>query len=90
MTPKLRLTTKLARATRVGTATLAIVGVAAVLTGVRTARAFDQQASTAAADDAVNRRAAGLGDAVAPRPGPCASARRATPPAARKDFQDGH
>ncbi len=98
MTPRIRsktrFTTRLARATRAVAATLAIVGVAAVLASVQTARAFDQQASTAASDDMVNRQAAGVGDAVAPPPGPYASARRArrsaTPPAARKDFQDGH
>ena len=86
--------TKLGRATRASafTAMLAIIGVTAVMASVKTARAFDQQASDAAADDEMNRQAAGQGYAVAPRPGPYASARRdrriETPPATRKDFQD--
>ena len=86
--------TKLGRATRVGafTATLAIIGVTAVMASVKTAQAADLQASEATEDDAINRQAAGLGDTVAPLPGPYASARpdrrRETPPTAHKDFQD--
>ena len=86
--------TKVGRATRTGafTATLAIIGVTAAMAGVKTARAFDQQASEAAADDEMNRQAAGQGHAIVARLGPYASARRdrrsETPPAARRDFQD--
>jgi len=87
-------TTKLGRATRAGafTAMLAIIGMTAVMASVKTARAFDPQASEATADDEINRRVAGQGDAVATRPGPYASARRdraiETVPATRKGFQD--
>jgi hypothetical protein len=84
--------TKLGRATRAFTATLAIVGVPAVLASVQTARAFDPQATSAAWDDEINRKAAGQGYAVAARAGPYASARRdrriETPRATRKDSQD--
>ena len=86
--------TKLARAMRAGafTAMLTIIGVTAVMASVKTARAWDPQASEATVDDEMNRQAAGRGYAVAPRPGPYASARRdrriETPPATRKDFQD--
>ena len=86
--------TRLGRATRAGafTTMLAIIGVTAVMASVKTARAWDRQASEATVDDEVNRQAAGQGQAVAARPGPYASARRdrrsETPPAPRKDFQD--
>ena len=84
--------TKFARGTRAFAAALAIIGVTAVMASVKTARAFDQQVSSAGLDDAINRQAAGLGDAVAPWPGPYASARRdrhsETLPAPRRDFQD--
>ena len=84
--------TKLARATRAFTATLAIVGVPAVLASVPTARAYDPQATSAAWDDELNHKAAAQGYGVAPRPGPYASARQdrhiKTPPATRKDHQD--
>jgi len=86
--------TKLGRATRAGafTAMLAIIGVTAVMAGVKTARAWDPQASEATVDDEMNRQAAGQGYAVAARPGPYASApqhrRVETPPATRTDFQD--
>jgi hypothetical protein len=86
--------TKLGRATRAGafTAMLAIIGVTAVMASVKTARAWDRQASEATVDDEINRQAAGQGYAVAPRPGPYASAHRdrriETSPAPRKDFQD--
>ncbi len=89
-----RSMTRLGRATRAGafTAMLAIIGVTAVMAGVKTARAWDLQASEATVDDEMNRQAAGQAHAVASRPGPYASARRdrriATPPATRKDFQD--
>jgi hypothetical protein len=86
--------TKLGRATRAGafTAMLAIIGVTSVMTGVKTARAWDQQASEATVDDEINRQAAGQGRVVVLRSGAYASARRdrrvETPPATRKDFQD--
>jgi hypothetical protein len=86
--------TKLGRATRAGafTAMLAIIGVTAVMAGVKTARAWDPQASEATVDDELNRQAAGQGYAVAQRPDPYASALRHrrpdTPAATRKDFQD--
>jgi hypothetical protein len=86
--------TRLARTTRTGafTAMLAIIGVTAAMAGVKTARAWDQQASEATVDDAMNRQAAGEGHVVARRLGPYASARRdrrvEAPPMARKDFQD--
>jgi hypothetical protein len=86
--------TKLGRATRAGafTAMLAIVGVTAVMAGVKTARAWDRQASEATLDDEMNRQSTGQGYAVAQRPGSYASARRdrriETPAATRKDFQD--
>lgn len=86
--------TKLAGATRAGafTAMLAIIGTTAAMASVKTARAWDQQASEAGSEYEINRLAAGQGYALAPRPGPYASARRdrrgATPPAPRKDFQD--
>jgi hypothetical protein len=85
--------TKLGRATRAGafTAMLAIIGVTAVMASVKTARAWDAQAGEATADDEINRQAAGQGYALAPRPGPYASARDRhieTPPATRKGFQD--
>jgi hypothetical protein len=86
--------TKLGRVTRAGafTAMLAIIGVTAVMASVKTARAWDRQASEAGSEYEINRLAAGQGYAVAPRPGPYASARRErrveAPPAARKDFQD--
>jgi hypothetical protein len=86
--------TKLGRATRAGalTAMLAIIGVTAVMASVKTARAWDPQASEATVDDEINRKVAQQGDVAAPRHGPYASARRDrrvdTPPAARKDFQD--
>ena len=85
--------TKLGRATRAGafTAMLTIIGVTAVMASVKTARAWDPQASEATVDDEMNRQAAGQGYVVGPRPGPYASARRdrriETPLAARKDFQ---
>ena len=84
--------TKLARATRAFTATLAIVGVSAVLASVQTARAWDRQVGSAGIDDEINRQAAGPAYAVAAPAGPYASARRhgriETPIAAHKDFQD--
>ena len=86
--------TKPGRAMRTGafTAMLAIIGVTAVMAGANTARAWDQQASEATLDDAMNRQAARPGPAVVPRSGPYASAhsdrRPETPPATRKDFQD--
>jgi hypothetical protein len=86
--------TKLGRATRAGafTAMLTIIGVTAVMASVKTARAWDPQASEATVDDEMNRQAAGQGYVVGPRPGPYASARRdrriETPLGARKDFQD--
>jgi len=86
--------TKFGRATRAGafTAMLAIIGVTAVMAGVKTARAWDRQASEATVDDEMNRQAAGQGHAVAPRPGPYASVRRdrhmETAAATRKDFQN--
>jgi hypothetical protein len=90
----IRTMTRLARATRAGafTAMLAITGLTAVMASVKTARAWDQQANEASQDDAANRQAAGEGLAVAPQPGPYASAHRERPvaslPAAQKDFQD--
>ena len=89
-----RLMTKFGRATRTRafTAMLAIIGVTAVMASVKTARAFDQQASDATDDAAANWRAAGQGHVVAPRPGGYASAPRdrrvESAPAPRKDFQD--
>jgi hypothetical protein len=89
-----RSMTKLGRATRAGAfaAMLAIIGVTAVMASVKTARAWDAQAGEAAADDEINRQAAGRGDAVAAQPGSYASARRErrieTPPETRKSFQD--
>ena len=86
--------TELGRATRAGafTAMLAIIGVTAVMASVKTARAWDRQASEATLDDEINRQAAGRGYAVAARPGPYASARRdrrvEAPSATRKGFQD--
>jgi hypothetical protein len=86
--------TKLGRATRAGafTAMLTIIGVTAVMASVKTARAWDPQASEATVDDEMNRQAARQGHVVAPQPGPYASARRErhveVPPATRKDFQD--
>jgi len=86
--------TKLGRATRVGafTAMLTIIGVTAVTASVKTARAWDPQASEATVDDEMNRQAARQGYVVAPQPGPYASARRErrveAPPATRRDFQD--
>ncbi len=86
--------TKLGRATRASafTAMLAIIGVTAVMVSAKTARAWDRQASEASLDDEINRDAAGQGYAVAPRPGPYASARRdrriEAPTVTRKDFQD--
>jgi hypothetical protein len=86
--------TKIGRAMRAGTFTamLAIIGVTAAMASVKTARAFDQQASEATMEDAVNRQVAAQGPVVAARPGPYASARRdrrsEPPPATRKDFQD--
>ena len=70
--------TKLGRATRAGafTAMLTIIGVTAVMASVKTARAWDPQASEATVDDEMNRQAAGQGYVVGPRPGPYASARR--------------
>jgi hypothetical protein len=68
--------TKLGRATRAFTAALAIVGVTAVMASVKTARAFDPQASEATVDDEMNRQAAGQHYAVAPPRGSSASARR--------------
>ena len=86
-----QLMTKLARAMGVGAlaAMLAIIGMTAVMASVKTARAWDRQASEAGLEDEINRHAAGQGHAVATRPGPYASARRIEPPpATRKDFQD--
>jgi hypothetical protein len=86
--------TKLGRATRAGafTAMLAIIGVTAVMASVKTARAWDRQASEATLDDEINRQVARQGFTVAARPGPYASASRdrrvETAPAPRKDFQD--
>jgi hypothetical protein len=86
--------TKLGRATRAGafTATLAIIGVTAVMASVKTARAWDRQASEATLDDEINRQVARQAFAVAARPGPYASAspdrRIEAAPAPRKDFQD--
>jgi hypothetical protein len=87
-------TTKPGRATRVGAfaAMLAIIGVTAVMAGVKSARAYDPQASEDAMDDAANRQAAGRGYAVAPRPGSYASTHRDRriefPAATPRDFQD--
>jgi hypothetical protein len=86
--------TRLGRATRAGafTSMLAIIGVAAVTASATPARAWDRQASDATEDDAINRQSAGLGDAVAVRPGPYARARRdrrdMTSLATRKGGQD--
>jgi len=85
--------TRLARAPRAGafTAMLAIIGVTAVMAGVKTARAWDQQATEATMDDEINRQAAAQGHATAARPGSYASARTRRveiPPATRRDFQD--
>jgi hypothetical protein len=85
--------TRLGRATRAGsfTAMLAIIGMTAVMTSVKTARAWDPQASEDAMDDEMNRQA-GQGYAVAAQPGRYASARRdrriETPPATRTDLQN--
>ncbi|HLH89697.1 MAG TPA: hypothetical protein VKX28_14685 [Xanthobacteraceae bacterium] len=84
--------TRRARAARALTATLAIVGVSAVLASVQTARAWDRQAGSAVMDDEINRQAAAPGYPAAAPAGPYASARRhvrvETPKATRKDFQD--
>ena len=86
--------TKLGGAVRAGafTAMLATIGLTAVMASAPPARAADLQAGEATQDDAINRQAAGLGDIVAPPPGPYASARRGRrsnpPPAPHKDFQD--
>lgn len=87
------LVTTRARATRAVAATIAIVGVSAVLASVQTARAWDRQAGSAVIDDEINRQAAGPSYVVAAPIGPYASARRhrqadETPKAAHKDFQD--
>jgi hypothetical protein len=84
-------TIRLGHTTRPGVfaAMLALIG---VMASMQPARAADPQVSEAAQDDEINRQAAGLGDAVPPRPGPYASARHdrrsETLPAPRKDFQD--
>lgn len=85
--------TKLAGATgRAFAATLAVVGVTAVLGSVETARAWDQQASSAALDDEINWQAAGQGYALVPRTGAYGSARRGrrieSAKSTQKDFQD--
>jgi hypothetical protein len=86
--------TKRGRPTRAAAfaAMLAIIGVTAVTASATAARAWDRQASDATEDDAVNRQAAGLGDAVALRSGPYANARRdrrgMSPSAKRKDVPD--
>ena len=86
--------TKPGRATRAGAfpAMLAIVGMIGVMASVKTARAFDRQDSPDAVENEMNRQAAAQGYAVAPRPGPYASAHRdrrvEIPPATRKDPQD--
>jgi hypothetical protein len=84
--------TKLGRTARAGafTAMLAIIGVTALMAGVKTARAADLQASEATQDDEINRQAAGQDHAVVSRPGPYASARRdrRIEAATQKAFQD--
>ena len=84
--------TTLARATRAFTATLAIVGVSAVLASVQPARAADRQVGSAGLDDEINRQVAGPAYAVAAPAGPFASAhqyhRIEASKAAHKDFQD--
>jgi hypothetical protein len=86
--------TKVGGAIRAGifTAMFAMTGMTAVTASAQIALAWDQQASEATVDDTINRQAAGLGYAVAPQPGPYASAPRGrrieAPAVARKDFQD--
>jgi hypothetical protein len=86
--------TKVGRTIRTGTFTamLALTGVTAVTASAATAPAWDRQAGEATVDDVINRQAAGLGYAVAPQPGPYASAPRGrrieAPGVTRKDFQD--
>ncbi len=86
--------TKLGRAPRAGafTAMLAIIGVITVMASVKTARAWDQQASEAALENAASRPADRQGYADALRPRAYASARRdrrnPIPTVTRRDFQD--
>jgi hypothetical protein len=86
--------TKLGRAPRAGafTAILAIIGMTAVMASVQTAKAWDQQASEAALENAASRPADGQAYADALRPRADASAHRdrrnAAPTVTRRDFQD--